>query len=121
MIGASSWAAEFVTRHPLLLDELLDDRVLYAPPDWPAFEPQLRSRSWRAARGDTERQMNVLREQHQAQVFRLLAQDLAGPAHGGEARRPPLARSPTSCCEVSLETVLARPARPAPRARRASR
>ena len=33
-IGASSWAAEFLTRHPMLLDELLDDRVLYAPPDW---------------------------------------------------------------------------------------
>src|SRR5207302_825718 len=33
IIGASSWAAEFVTRHPLLLDELLDDRLLYAPPD----------------------------------------------------------------------------------------
>src|SRR5205807_20855 len=31
IIGASSWAAEFVTRHPLLLDELLDDRLLYAP------------------------------------------------------------------------------------------
>jgi glutamate-ammonia-ligase adenylyltransferase len=31
-----------------------------------------------AAEGDTERRMNVLREMHQAQVFRLLAQDLAG-------------------------------------------
>src|SRR4030095_11582629 len=26
IVGASSWAAEFITRHPLLLDELLDDR-----------------------------------------------------------------------------------------------
>src|SRR5258706_3089990 len=33
MIGASSWAADYVTRHPLLLDELLDDRLLYAAPD----------------------------------------------------------------------------------------
>jgi len=77
MIGASSWAAEFVTRQPLLLDELLDDRVLYAQPDWPAFEKTLRS-ALAAAEGDTERQMNLLREQHQGQVFRLLAQDLAG-------------------------------------------
>src|SRR5216684_2147774 len=37
IIGASSWAAEFVTRHPLLLDELLDDRLLYAPPDLDFF------------------------------------------------------------------------------------
>ncbi len=77
MISASSWAAQFVTTHPLLLDELLDDRVLYAPPDWPAFARSLHQRLADHA-GDTERQMNELREQHQAQVFRLLAQDLAG-------------------------------------------
>ncbi len=77
MISASSWAAEFVTRHPLLLDELLDDRVLYAPPDWAAFEQGLRA-ALAAAEGDTEHQMNLVREQHQGQVFRLLAQDLAG-------------------------------------------
>jgi glutamate-ammonia-ligase adenylyltransferase len=77
MIAASSWAAEFVTRHPLLLDELLDNRVLYAPSDWPEFERALRS-GLAAAAGDAEQQMNVLREQHQALVFRLLAQDLAG-------------------------------------------
>jgi glutamate-ammonia-ligase adenylyltransferase len=77
IVSASSWAAEFVTRHPLLLDELLDDRVLYAPPDWPAFAGALGA-LLAAHAGDTEAQMNLLREQHQAQVFRLLAQDLAG-------------------------------------------
>jgi glutamate-ammonia-ligase adenylyltransferase len=77
IVSASSWAAEYVTRHPLVLDELLDDRVLYAPPDWPAFEMNLRA-ALDAAGGDTERQMNLLREHHQGQVFRLLAQDLAG-------------------------------------------
>src|SRR5438105_1933945 len=77
IIGASSWAAEFVTRHPLLLDELLDDRLLYAPPELDAFARELRSQL-AAHQGDTERRMNLLREMHQAQVFRLLAQDLAG-------------------------------------------
>jgi glutamate-ammonia-ligase adenylyltransferase len=77
IIGASSWAAAFVTRHPLLLDELLDDRVLYAPIDLSFFSKNLRSQL-AAHPGDTERQMNDLREQHQGQVFRLLAQDLAG-------------------------------------------
>ena len=76
IIGASSWAAEFITRHPLLLDELLDDRVLYAPPDFAALGKALRARL--AEDTDTERRMNLLREAHQAQVFRLLAQDLAG-------------------------------------------
>ena len=77
IIGASSWAAEFITRHPLLLDELLDDRLLYAPPDFAALGSMLRARLAEHA-GDTERRMNLLREAHQAQVFRLLAQDLAG-------------------------------------------
>ena len=77
IIGASSWAAEFITRHPLLLDELLDDRLLYEPPDPVAFAALARARLAEAA-NDTERRMNVVRELHQAQVFRLLAQDLAG-------------------------------------------
>jgi len=77
IIGSSSWAAEFVTRHPLLLDELLDDRILYAPLHLQSFVQGL-ARQLDEARGDTERQMNVLREAQQAQVFRLLAQDLAG-------------------------------------------
>jgi glutamate-ammonia-ligase adenylyltransferase len=76
MIGASSWAADFVTRHPLLLDELLDDRLLYAPLDLQSFATGLRAQLSHA--GDTEGRMNVLRETHQAQVFRLLAQDLVG-------------------------------------------
>ena len=77
MIAASSWAAELVTRHPLLLDELLDERLLEATPDWPGFERALRA-LLAAAAGDTERQMNILREEHRARVFRLLAQDLGG-------------------------------------------
>jgi [glutamine synthetase] adenylyltransferase / [glutamine synthetase]-adenylyl-L-tyrosine phosphorylase len=77
IIGASSWAAEFITRHPLLLDELLDDRLLYAPVDLLSFKKNLSVRL-DTAHGDTEQRMNALREAHQAQVFRLLAQDLAG-------------------------------------------
>jgi glutamate-ammonia-ligase adenylyltransferase len=77
MICASSWAAELVTRHPLLLDELLDDRLLDAAPDRAAFEAELH-RALAAAAGDTERLMNALREEHRSRVFRLLAQDLAG-------------------------------------------
>ena len=77
IVGASSWAAQFITRHPLLLDELLDDRLLYAPPDLAAFGRGVRAQL-QAHADDTERRMNILREAHQSQVFRLLAQDLAG-------------------------------------------
>ena len=77
MIGASSWAAEYVARHPLLLDELLDDRLLTAAPDWPRFEADLGG-ALAGTEGDVERQMSIAREQHHAQLFRLLSQDLAG-------------------------------------------
>jgi glutamate-ammonia-ligase adenylyltransferase len=45
--------------------------------DLASLERQLRMQLV-GARDDTERRMNLLRETHQAQVFRLLAQDLAG-------------------------------------------
>ncbi len=77
LLAASGWAAAYVTRHPLLLDELLDARTLYAAPDWKAFAAGLRTQLARHE-GDAERLMDVLREAHHAQVFRLLVQDLAG-------------------------------------------
>ncbi|MFC7298797.1 bifunctional [glutamate--ammonia ligase]-adenylyl-L-tyrosine phosphorylase/[glutamate--ammonia-ligase] adenylyltransferase [Herminiimonas aquatilis] len=77
MIAASDWAAKYLTRHPLLLDELLDDRTLKAAPDWKAFAHDCRQRLDETP-GDTERQMDVLREMHHAQLIRLLAQDLVG-------------------------------------------
>ncbi|MCW5300165.1 bifunctional [glutamate--ammonia ligase]-adenylyl-L-tyrosine phosphorylase/[glutamate--ammonia-ligase] adenylyltransferase [Herbaspirillum lusitanum] len=77
MMAASDWAAQYLTQHPILLDELLDDRNLKAPPDWPAFTQDCQ-RQLDTAPGDTERQMDILREVHHAQLFRLLAQDLEG-------------------------------------------
>jgi glutamate-ammonia-ligase adenylyltransferase len=77
MMAASDWAAQYLTQHPILLDELLDDRNLKAPPDWPAFAQDCQ-RQLDTAPGDTERQMDILREVHHAQLFRLLAQDLEG-------------------------------------------
>lgn len=77
MMSASDWAAKYLTRHPILLDELLDLRTLAAAPDWPAFALEVQ-RQLVAIQGDTEQQMNVLRDLHHAQLFRLLAQDLEG-------------------------------------------
>ncbi|MGZ3237081.1 MAG: bifunctional [glutamate--ammonia ligase]-adenylyl-L-tyrosine phosphorylase/[glutamate--ammonia-ligase] adenylyltransferase, partial [Burkholderiaceae bacterium] len=77
MMRASDWAAKYLTRHPLLLDELLEERTLKAVPDWAAFTKELQCQL-DATPGDTERQMNILREMHHAQIIRLLAQDLEG-------------------------------------------
>lgn len=77
MMAASDWAAKYLTLHPLVLDELLDDHILDAAPDWPAFAMECQAQL-DAVPGDTERQLDVLRELHHAQLFRLLAQDLEG-------------------------------------------
>ncbi|MEP6996465.1 MAG: bifunctional [glutamate--ammonia ligase]-adenylyl-L-tyrosine phosphorylase/[glutamate--ammonia-ligase] adenylyltransferase [Betaproteobacteria bacterium] len=77
LLGASSWAADYLMQHPMLLDELLDSRALLAEPDWNAWRSELGAQL-AAHSGDAERQMDALRHFQQAQVFRLLAQDLAG-------------------------------------------
>lgn len=76
MINASGWAATFLTQHPILLDELLDDRSNLAG-DLPQLAAAL-GKQLDEADGDTERQLDILREAHHAQLFRLLALDLAG-------------------------------------------
>ena len=76
LISASSWAAQYLNRHPILMDDLLDPRQLEAP-NWPAFRAELHQ-ALTELEPDTERQMDVMREHHHAAVFRLLTQDLAG-------------------------------------------
>jgi glutamate-ammonia-ligase adenylyltransferase len=75
MMHASGWAATFLTLHPILLDELLDDR---GGIDEPAHLAASLDAKLEEALGDTERQLDILRETHHAQLFRLLALDLAG-------------------------------------------
>jgi glutamate-ammonia-ligase adenylyltransferase len=77
LMSASPWAAEYLTLHPILLDELLDARSLYAAPDWPLLTANLRAQLDEAA-GDTEKQMDLLRHFKHVQTLHLLAQDLAG-------------------------------------------
>lgn len=76
VLGASRWASGYLIRHPQLLDELLDDEAISSPFDWPEFSRLLRARL--AAAADVEQQMDLLRHAHQAEVFRILLNDLAG-------------------------------------------
>ncbi len=77
MMHSSEWAARYLIRHPILLDELLDVATLHQAPDWHAFAADLNQQLQLQA-DDTERQLDTLRELHHAQLFRLLAQDLEG-------------------------------------------
>jgi glutamate-ammonia-ligase adenylyltransferase len=77
LVGASRWVAEYLTRHPILLDELLDAGDLLRAPDWADAGRRLR-RELDGHAGDAEREMDALRHFKQAQTLRLVAQDLAG-------------------------------------------
>src|SRR5690606_16147152 len=80
MVSKSQWAAGYLVRHPIVLDELIAGQVL-VPIDFDAWEAALRERLEAAQIGgqpDTERQMDIAREVHHASAFRLLAQDIEG-------------------------------------------
>jgi glutamate-ammonia-ligase adenylyltransferase len=77
LIGASPWAADYLNRHPILLDELLDTRILLKEADWDRWRAEL-AQLVEAAGADAERQMDALRHFQHAHAFRLLAQDIAG-------------------------------------------
>ena len=79
---ASPWIAREIGRHPLLLDELLDPRSLYAPLDRAALVLDLRARlanvSTRAGEAsDTEHELEVLRQFKNANLLRVAAADVA--------------------------------------------
>ena len=76
LVGSSGRIARYLQTHPILLDDLLDPRLFEATPDWIVFDAQLKQKL-AAAEPDTERQMDILRETYHAQIFRLLAQDVA--------------------------------------------
>jgi glutamate-ammonia-ligase adenylyltransferase len=77
LVAASPWLAQYLTQHPILLDELLDTRSLYAEPDFDAMRQDLQRRL-AEVEGDVERQMDTMRHFKHAAVFRFAAQDIAG-------------------------------------------
>ncbi len=77
LASASRWAAQYLGQHPILLDELLDNRAAAAAPDLAGMGCTLAAAAAEHA-GDIERQMDALRHFKHAQTFRLLVQDLAG-------------------------------------------
>ena len=76
LAAASPWAADYLARSPMLLDELISAQAL-EPPDWERLRAQLRQELDEHA-GNTEWQMDWLRHFKQIQTMRLLVQDLSG-------------------------------------------
>ena len=77
LTSASPWLAQYLSQHPILLDELLDSQQLYAIPNFVLMREDLKQRMLEVE-GDLERQMDVMRHFKNAAVFRFAAKDLAG-------------------------------------------
>ena len=77
LMSASPWVAQYITQHPILLDDLLDARTLLAAPDWDALRAELRG-NLAAAAEDIEQQMDMLRHFKNTQTLHCIAQDIAG-------------------------------------------
>lgn len=75
LAGSSPFMASFLARHPVLLDELLDPRTLYVPPERRDVEKELKRRMGRLE-DDLEYQMEELCVFKQAQVLRVGAADV---------------------------------------------
>ena len=73
---------DFLTRqiatHPLLLDELIDERLLAELPSRADLEGEVRSRLEQLHDDDPERQVEALRQFQRAAIFRVAVADLTG-------------------------------------------
>ncbi len=74
----SPWFAAQTARHPLLLDELLDPRRLYAPLRRKDLESEVDALLAAADPDDLEQQMERLRQFAQGNMLRVAAADLTG-------------------------------------------
>ena len=78
LFAASGWIAQHLTRYPLLLDDLLNPAVLYAPLDRRQLALELAQQLQRAPADDPEEVLNALRYFKQTQVLRVAAADVSG-------------------------------------------
>ncbi|MEW8023482.1 MAG: bifunctional [glutamate--ammonia ligase]-adenylyl-L-tyrosine phosphorylase/[glutamate--ammonia-ligase] adenylyltransferase [Candidatus Thiodiazotropha sp.] len=77
LTAVSPWVANMLTRHPILLDELLDPRRLYSPLKRTELNVELADQLARIDEDDLESQMELLRLFAQSNRLRVAAADIA--------------------------------------------
>jgi [glutamine synthetase] adenylyltransferase / [glutamine synthetase]-adenylyl-L-tyrosine phosphorylase len=78
LCGSSEFLASKVAVHPLLLDDLIDPRVMETPPGRHELAAELEERLAGEDPGDLEGLMDALRNFQRAAVFRVAVADLTG-------------------------------------------
>lgn len=74
----SPWIAEHIAKSPVILDELLDAKSLYQPPNRQLLHDELRQHLLRIPEDDLEAQMDGLRNFRQSHMLRVAAAELSG-------------------------------------------
>lgn len=78
LCSASEWFSEKLAKQPILLDELIDQRTLYTPPDKGQISNELRQQLLRIPEEDTEQLMEALRYFKNAVTLRVAASEITG-------------------------------------------
>jgi [glutamine synthetase] adenylyltransferase / [glutamine synthetase]-adenylyl-L-tyrosine phosphorylase len=75
LCAASPWLAQYLTAHPILLDELLSPASLYATPNFAQLKVDL-EKKMQSLEGDLEAQMDAMRHFKHGMTMRFAAQDV---------------------------------------------
>jgi len=78
LCGQGDFLANQIAAHPVLLDELVDERVLQSLPDREALQAELDVMMEQLPEDDPERQVETLRRFQRAAIFRIAVADLTG-------------------------------------------
>jgi glutamate-ammonia-ligase adenylyltransferase len=78
LVAHSQFLADQIAMHPLLLDELIDERLMLEPPTRERFAEELAQRHAAIQGEDPERQVEALRQFQRAALFRVAVADLTG-------------------------------------------
>ena len=79
LLGLARWPMQYLMRHPGVIDELADERLLHERFDRAEFTHDLEQRhaAWvRSGQADEESLLDTLRRAHHAEVFRTLVRDV---------------------------------------------
>jgi glutamate-ammonia-ligase adenylyltransferase len=74
----SPWIISFLSRHPVLLDELMDPVSLYSPPKRDMLEQEMERSMARVPKGDLEHLLEELNIFRQINTLRVAAADVSG-------------------------------------------
>jgi len=104
LLGLARWPMQYLMRHPVVIDELADERLLHERFDRAEFVQDLDERhaAWqRSGEAGEEALLDTLRRAHHAETFRTLVRDVEGRISVEE-----VADDLSALADAVLDTVL---------------